>query len=449
MIRRKGPILATAVVVAFALGWYRGLFGIGPTEENVAPVGQKPAEQGSGVARVDRPQAGSPPSAEAAKDNGPSGMPPVALAGAPSPPGFDVVRVEPDGSAVVAGKGVANQSIALTDGTQTLGEAQTDANGDFVMSLSIPEGSHRLQLAQRDDVVSDEAAVINVPPAGRPDQLLVMVQRPGEASEVLRRPQDTNAAPEAPRSKAVEQMAAIQPAAPAPAPEAAQPTKRADVSVEAVEIEGDQLFVAGSAPAGSKVRIYLDDQFVTDAPGSAGDRFIAQSAIEVPVGEHRVRADLVDEAGRVLGRVEVPFQRQEGPSMAAVAAPQSEPAQRAEETPNASSAAETVSPPESSSIAAAEVPAAVPSSVGGNDESGGTGGPSLVVQAPLQASPSRVIIRRGDTLWRISRDTYGRGSRYTVIYLANGDQIRDPNRIYPGQVFRMPDEADEQTTPRG
>ena len=51
-----------------------------------------------------------------------------------------------------------------------------------------------------------------------------------------------------------------------------------------------------------------------------------------------------------------------------------------------------------------------------------------------------MIIRKGDTLWRISRETYGAGNRYTVIYLANGDQIRNPDRIYPGQVFRMPEE---------
>ncbi|KQT50818.1 hypothetical protein ASG43_06015 [Aureimonas sp. Leaf454] len=67
-------------------------------------------------------------------------------------------------------------------------------------------------------------------------------------------------------------------------------------------------------------------------------------------------------------------------------------------------------------------------------------------QAPLEAAGARVIIRRGDTLWRISRDTYGRGARYTTIYLANGDQIRDPNRIYPGQVFRMPEDRVEDAS---
>lgn len=54
-----------------------------------------------------------------------------------------------------------------------------------------------------------------------------------------------------------------------------------------------------------------------------------------------------------------------------------------------------------------------------------------------------VIIRRGDTLWQISRRVYGRGVKYTTIYLANQDQISDPGRIWPGQVFDVPRDADE------
>ena len=54
-----------------------------------------------------------------------------------------------------------------------------------------------------------------------------------------------------------------------------------------------------------------------------------------------------------------------------------------------------------------------------------------------------VIIRRGDSLWRISRRVYGHGVRYSTIYLANQEQIRDPDRIWPGQVFRMPEKTKE------
>lgn len=48
------------------------------------------------------------------------------------------------------------------------------------------------------------------------------------------------------------------------------------------------------------------------------------------------------------------------------------------------------------------------------------------------------VVSRGDSLWRISRLTYGVGQRYSVVYRANRDRIVDPNRIYPGQVFVLP-----------
>ena len=55
-----------------------------------------------------------------------------------------------------------------------------------------------------------------------------------------------------------------------------------------------------------------------------------------------------------------------------------------------------------------------------------------------------VIIKRGDNLWRISRKTYGRGIRYTTIYNANRNQITDPDRIYIGQIFKIPENPDQE-----
>lgn len=49
-----------------------------------------------------------------------------------------------------------------------------------------------------------------------------------------------------------------------------------------------------------------------------------------------------------------------------------------------------------------------------------------------------VFVQPGNSLWRIARRTYGGGVQYTLIYEANQDQIRDPDLIYPGQVFVLP-----------
>src|SRR5262249_38112480 len=49
-----------------------------------------------------------------------------------------------------------------------------------------------------------------------------------------------------------------------------------------------------------------------------------------------------------------------------------------------------------------------------------------------------VVVQAGQNLWRLARRAYGTGLRYTVIYQANHDQIRDPKLIYPGQTFAIP-----------
>jgi nucleoid-associated protein YgaU len=58
----------------------------------------------------------------------------------------------------------------------------------------------------------------------------------------------------------------------------------------------------------------------------------------------------------------------------------------------------------------------------------------------------RMVVQPGQNLWRIARNTYGRGVRYTVIYAANRDTIRDPRLIYPGQVFALPDDKAQQAS---
>ncbi len=63
--------------------------------------------------------------------------------------------------------------------------------------------------------------------------------------------------------------------------------------------------------------------------------------------------------------------------------------------------------------------------------------------SPAGAEPktATTVVSRGDSLWRISRLTYGDGSRYALVWRANRDRIRDPDRIYPGQTFILPTKA--------
>ena len=66
--------------------------------------------------------------------------------------------------------------------------------------------------------------------------------------------------------------------------------------------------------------------------------------------------------------------------------------------------------------------------------------PAVAVVAEAKP-PTQIVIQPGNNLWRLSRQIYGKGMMYTVIYEANKSQIRKPGLIYPGQVFLTPDAA--------
>ena len=57
------------------------------------------------------------------------------------------------------------------------------------------------------------------------------------------------------------------------------------------------------------------------------------------------------------------------------------------------------------------------------------------------AGEGLVVVQPGNSLWRIARRLYGKGVRYTMIFVANQDQIKDPSLIYPGQIFIVPEEG--------
>jgi len=77
------------------------------------------------------------------------------------------------------------------------------------------------------------------------------------------------------------------------------------------------------------------------------------------------------------------------------------------------------------------------------------GGSSTAPRAdtPVSASPSPNVADRektytvvaGDTLSKIAKREYGDSSKWQRIYEANKDTIKNPDLIYPGQTFKIPD----------
>jgi hypothetical protein len=181
------------------------------------------------------------------------------------------------------------------------------------------------------------------------------------------------------------------------------------VVVEAVETEptGKKIYVSGRSSPRASVRLYLNESYQGSTVADASGRFTFTALRDNvgPANGYRVRLDEVDRgSGSVRSRAEVPF------------------------TPPVVVAA--VSPPSIPDV-----------SVAAARQARGPAGPSAAAAAALPKGGAAFTVTRGDTLWRLSRAAYGDGARYMVIYDANHNQIRNPNKIYPGQIFIIPGKA--------
>ena len=71
---------------------------------------------------------------------------------------------------------------------------------------------------------------------------------------------------------------------------------------------------------------------------------------------------------------------------------------------------------------------------------GNVKGVSAVEDNTENSDPEPVFhtVEKGDTLWAIAEKTLGNGARYKEIFEANRPMLKDPDKIYPGQVLRIP-----------
>jgi nucleoid-associated protein YgaU len=276
-------------------------------------------------------------------------------------PAFDVLRVEPDGSTVIAGSAEPNTKLEVMDGGKVISSVEVGPTGDFAAVLDNPlgVGDHQITLQATDkdgkSKVSEEIATVSVP-KDKSGELLAMVTKPGEASRIMSMPEaktetqvaaNTEAKPAADAKSADAVTTPDLPAASselvakAPAVDAAKTTDPAakstdtavqatgaetkvatapEVQVSAVEIEGSKLFVAGNAKPNSLVRVYADDKLVAEVSTDKNGRFVADNTLPLAVGNHIIRADVLSANGsKVEFRASVPFFRPEGEQLAAVA----------------------------------------------------------------------------------------------------------------------------------
>lgn len=421
---------AAIAVVGVLLGVLYWTWSAGPdAAQNAAPP--QPQAQA--------PQA-APPQAAAVADKPAKAPAPVSVSAEKLPsvtPSFDLVRVEPNGESVIAGRAAPGATIELLRDEEIHARDVADASGLFaIVPPPLPPGTHRISLLsiapdgarlrsqQSVTVVVSNAGTRPLVTLTTPDKPTVVLSNPEpmepKTAEVQTVPAQTaEAAPPVNHAGPAEPAPAEQPAPPAPQqqaqpaqekPEQAPPAPaapRAEIKIVSVEAEEGKLYVSGSSAPGATVRLYLNESFI--APGGAGGdgKLSFSIASGVKPGDYRIRLDDVDPvSGQVRSRAEVDFNV---PAQIASAEPMA-----ATPPPAAGAQAENrLAPAQQETQMAAAGTVIVP-------------------------SINTAIVSRGDNLWRISQRVYGKGYRYTVIYGANQDQIRNPDLIYPGQVFVLP-----------
>jgi nucleoid-associated protein YgaU len=264
---------------------------------------------------------------------------------APGAPSFDVVRVNPQGEAVIAGRAEPGAEVTVLDGEHEIGHVTADRNGEWVLvpKEPLPPGSHQLTLSARgkDGATSKSEGVVamlvpereptpGAPPSG---SVAVLLPRTGEgAARALQLP----------------------------------PGRKFALDIIEYDASG-KVQMLGRAKPEARIEIYLDDRLTGRGNADTAGAWSVTLDKSVPLGHYRLRLEAFDKDGQSLGRLALKFDR--------------------------------VAPPEG--------------------------------YAAFDVQP-------GNSLWRLAERSFGEGQRYTEIYQANQGKIRDPDLIYPGQVFAVP-----------
>lgn len=365
-----------------------------------------------------------------------------------SAPNISTFRLEADGQMLISGTSEAGWDVTVLIDDEETATFPTDATGEFAqfLSIEISDQPRVLRLSSKSpetgEVLASLEDVIIAPmvrvaeAAQEPKETLVEEETPAEVQT------EDQTEPEAEIAKATqaqpeeEALAQTEPTQEAPAPEqdearetTATETETAEASTQnapepqvdttlgaakdaeeqttavllsdedgvrviqppvpantapevmsAVALDTITYSVEGNVQLSGRgqgqafVRVYLDNTPVTSSRIEEDGNWRSELP-EVDTGVYTLRIDEVDDDGNVTSRVETPFKRENQDVLA-----QTE---------------------------------------GGGDV-------------------SAITVQKGSTLWAISRERYGEGTAYVRIFEANRDRIRDPDLIYPGQVFNLP-----------
>lgn len=269
-------------------------------------------------------------------------------------PTFDVVRVDPEGRTVMAGRAAPLTDVEVKAGDKVIDRVTTTAAGEWVSTPveSLESGDQELSLTalpkNDEPVESRQVVVVSIPEGdgdAQPEQPVAVALDKDEGGEgrILQAPDKLESAGD-------ERLA-----------------------LKLVDYDDDgAIRLSGEAPPGVPVRIYIDNEPAALVIGDSKGYWITTLDQQLPGGDYTLRLDQLDAKGQTVARLETPLTR-------------------------------VATPP-----------------------------------AEGEAKVDYVVVQPGNSLWRIARRLSGDGFNYVYIFEANQAQIRDPDVIYPGQVFEVP-----------
>lgn len=282
--------------------------------------------------------------------------PQPARPGPTSGPSFDVVRINPSGDTVMAGRATPGAEVIIRQGGKEVGRTRADDRGEWVFLPSEPlaAGARELTLSERSGdspELAGNGSVLLIVPERMPRGTIASQGAPQGPLAVLTNPDGT--------SRVLQGAGKRAPGA---------------LGLDAVDYDDrGQLRFTGSAEPGARIRLHVDGHIAGETVADARGLWTLTPTASVTPGSHQLHLERLTAEGQVAEQTDYPFQR---------------------DTLSAKELAE-----------------------------------------------GKMIVRPGHSLWMLARSRYGEGARYTVIYDANRDRLKDPDKIYPGQVLSLPPEA--------
>lgn len=292
---RRGMILVAAAIVIVAIAAVAVILWRGNQMPTAAIKAEPPPTAAAPAPVV------APPPQPVAQVPVPPPVAPVKAPTAPINPSFDIVRVDPKGGALIAGRSAPGDVVTVYDGDTEFGHVTADAQGNWVLipDRLLSPGRRELTLAARGKdgaVTKSEGMVAMLVPERE-------VPKPAVA--------EATPPPTPPAPAANETVAVL-----VPREGAAKPLQlpllsgKDKLSLDVIEYGATgALQLQGRGVPNSQVDILLDDKKLGTANVGANGQWALEGGEDVPAGKYRLRVEEHDQTGKRVAQVDIPFER--------------------------------------------------------------------------------------------------------------------------------------------